>query len=207
MHTSAAFIWYWSVLLWHEWTLLCAISLVCLMNIINELLFVLWALAFTASLLSCCCFFVLSLYTVGFSQADICAHWMPFLNIYITADRIHIHGLFRIIQYSTAIWTPCRGLLVTVLKMSWCHFYRYRADKQFVFWGCYNSLMLICSCFLIFSQPSIYIDGWLYAMRMTSVVCNVPVLSQNDSTYRYSVLTTWKWHPFATWTPRFIILV
>ena len=35
----------------------------------------------------------------------------------------------------------------------------------------------------IFSQPSIYIDGWLYAMSMTSVVCNVPVLSQNDSTY------------------------
>jgi len=34
----------------------------------------------------------------------------------------------------------------------------------------------------IFSQPSIYIDGWLYGMRMTSVVCNVPVLSQNDST-------------------------
>jgi len=32
-----------------------------------------------------------------------------------------------------------------------------------------------------FSQPSIYIDGWLYAMSMTSVVCNVPVLSQNDS--------------------------
>ena len=32
----------------------------------------------------------------------------------------------------------------------------------------------------LFSQPSIYIDGWLYAMRMTSVVCNVPVLSQND---------------------------
>jgi len=37
--------------------------------------------------------------------------------------------------------------------------------------------------FFIFSQPSIYIDGWLYAMRMTSVVCNVPVLSQNDSTF------------------------
>ena len=34
----------------------------------------------------------------------------------------------------------------------------------------------------VFSQPSIYIDGWLYGMRMTSVVCNVPVLSQNDST-------------------------
>jgi len=59
----------------------------------------------------------------------------------------------------------------------------------------------------IFSQPSIYIDGWLYAMRMTSVVCNVPVLSQNDSTYHHSVFTTWKWHPFATWTPSFIILV
>ena len=44
-------------------------------------------------------------------------------------------------------------------------------------------------------------------MRMTSVVCNVPVLSQNDSTYHHSVFTTWKWHPFATWTPSFIILV
>ena len=29
-------------------------------------------------------------------------------------------------------------------------------------------------------------------MRMTSVVCNVPVLSQNDSTYHHSVFTTWK---------------
>ena len=59
----------------------------------------------------------------------------------------------------------------------------------------------------VFSQPSIYIDGWLYAMRMTSDVCNVTVLSQNDSTYHHSVFTTWKWHPFATWTPSFIILV
>ena len=42
----------------------------------------------------------------------------------------------------------------------------------------------------IFSQPSIYIDGWLYAMSMTSVVCNVPVLSQNDWTYHHSVFTT-----------------
>ena len=41
-----------------------------------------------------------------------------------------------------------------------------------------------------FSQPSIYIDGWLYAMSMTSVVCNVPVLSQNDWTYHHSVFTT-----------------
>ena len=61
--------------------------------------------------------------------------------------------------------------------------------------------------YFIFSQPSIYIDGWLYGMSMTSVVCNVPVLSQNDSTYQHSVFTTWKWHPFATWTPSFIILV
>jgi len=59
----------------------------------------------------------------------------------------------------------------------------------------------------LFSQPSIYIDGWLYAMSMTSVVCNAPVLSQNDSTYHHSVFTTCKWHPFATWTPSFIILV
>ena len=69
-----------------------------------------------------------------------------------------------------------------------------------------------CWCFgqhtppLVFSQPSIYIDGWLYGIWMTSVVCNVPVLSQNDSTYHHSVFTTWKWHPFATWTPSFIIL-
>jgi len=45
--------------------------------------------------------------------------------------------------------------------------------------------------------------GW----RLSSVVCNVPVLSQNDSTYHHSVFTTWKWHPYATWTPSFIILV
>jgi len=43
---------------------------------------------------------------------------------------------------------------------------------------------------LVFSQPSIYIDGWLYGMSMTSVVSNVPVLSQNDSTYHHSVFTT-----------------
>ena len=43
---------------------------------------------------------------------------------------------------------------------------------------------------MVFSQPSIYIDGWLYGMSMTSVVCNVPVLSQNDSTYHHSVFTT-----------------
>jgi len=49
----------------------------------------------------------------------------------------------------------------------------------------------IVSVFIIISQPSIYIDGWLYAMSMTSVVCNVPVLSQNDSTYHHSVFTTW----------------
>jgi len=42
----------------------------------------------------------------------------------------------------------------------------------------------------LISQPSIYIDGWLYGMRMTSVVCNVPVLSQNDSAYHHSVFTT-----------------
>jgi len=41
-----------------------------------------------------------------------------------------------------------------------------------------------------FSQPSIYINSWLYGTRMTSVVCNVPVLSQNDSTYHHSVFTT-----------------
>jgi len=45
-------------------------------------------------------------------------------------------------------------------------------------------------CIPIFSQPSIYIDGWLYGMSMTSVVCNVSVLSQNDSTYYHSVFTT-----------------
>ena len=49
-----------------------------------------------------------------------------------------------------------------------------------------------CAFFIylyIFGQPSIYIDGWPYGMR-TSVVCNVPVLSQNDSTYHHSVFTT-----------------
>jgi len=45
--------------------------------------------------------------------------------------------------------------------------------------------------------------GW----RLSSVTFRTPVLSQNDSTYHHSVFTTWKWHPFATWTPSFIILV
>jgi len=50
-----------------------------------------------------------------------------------------------------------------------------------------SSHVVPCSSdFLVFSQPSIYIDGWLYGMSMTSVVCNVPVLSQNDSTYHHS---------------------
>jgi len=49
---------------------------------------------------------------------------------------------------------------------------------------------MLCNSVLVISQPSIYIDGWLYGMRMTSVVCNVPVLSQNDSTYHHSVFTT-----------------
>ena len=53
-----------------------------------------------------------------------------------------------------------------------------------------NDLVQCCEPYCeIFSQPSIYIDGWLYGMRMTSVVCNVPVLSQNDSTYHHSVFT------------------
>jgi len=80
---------------------------------------------------------------------------------------------------------------------------RREAARCFVF--VYSQLQHAYST--VFSQPSIYIDGWLYGMSMTSVVCNVPVLSQNDSTYHHSVFTTWKWHPFATWTPSFIILV
>ena len=56
--------------------------------------------------------------------------------------------------------------------------------------GDLKKIMFYISVHAIFSQPSIYIDGWLYGMRMTSVVCNVPVLSQNDSTYHHSVFTT-----------------
>jgi len=37
----------------------------------------------------------------------------------------------------------------------------------------------------LFSQPSIYIDGWLYGMSMTSVVCNAPV----SVTFRYCLKT------------------
>ena len=57
----------------------------------------------------------------------------------------------------------------------------------------------------IFSQPSIYIDGWLYGMRMTSVTfrCCLKTIPHIIN----SIFTTWKWHPFATWTPSFIILV
>ena len=60
----------------------------------------------------------------------------------------------------------------------------------FLFSHCVSFALLIIDFIVIFSQPSIYIDGWLYGMRMTSVVCNVPVLSQNDSTYHHSVFTT-----------------
>jgi len=81
--------------------------------------------------------------------------------------------------------------------LSYCYHYRYIS-----FYVKFHNVHTV-----VVSQPSIYIDGWLYAMSMTSVVCNVPVLSQNDSTYHHSVFTTWKWHPFATWTPSFIILV
>ena len=42
----------------------------------------------------------------------------------------------------------------------------------------------------VFSQPSIYIDGWLYGMRMTSVVCNVPVLSHISSFYLHDMKVT-----------------
>ena len=60
-----------------------------------------------------------------------------------------------------------------------------------IFYSLYCCIRIIfTSCYCVFSQPSIYIDGWLYAMSMTSVVCNVPVLSQNDSTYHHSVFTT-----------------
>ena len=38
----------------------------------------------------------------------------------------------------------------------------------------------------VFSQPSIYIDGWLYGMSMTSVVCNVPVLSTVSKRFHIS---------------------
>jgi len=51
----------------------------------------------------------------------------------------------------------------------------------------FRCCLLTHTFFIFFSQPSIYIDGWLYGMRMTSVVCNVPVLSQNDSTYHHSI--------------------
>jgi len=54
----------------------------------------------------------------------------------------------------------------------------------------HSIITMALSCSIIFSQPSIYIDGWLYAMSMTFVVCNVPVLSQNDWTYHHSVFTT-----------------
>ena len=67
----------------------------------------------------------------------------------------------------------------------------------FVFFFNFDSLLMLCYAFNLlmafdnlFSQPFIYIDGWLYGMRMTSVVCNVPVLSQNASTYHHSVFTT-----------------
>ena len=35
--------------------------------------------------------------------------------------------------------------------------------------NCLFNARLLCIVFMYFSQPSIYIDGWLYGMRMTSV--------------------------------------
>ena len=100
----------------------------------------------------------------------------------------------------------CERLIEPVRKSNFYVSCRNSYKKQLVQHCCRGQASLLMHSAL-FSQPSIYIDGWLYGMRMTSVVCNVPVLSQNDSTYHHSVFTTWKWHPFATWTPSFIILV
>jgi len=86
-----------------------------------------------------------------------------------------------------------------IFKMAAATILKYR---NFNFWSrdCIQVKHYICTDFFsksvffqnrtIFSQLSIDIDGWLYGMRMTSVVCNVPVLSQNDSTYHHSVFTT-----------------
>ena len=73
---------------------------------------------------------------------------------------------------------------------------------------CRTSNVLLSHCkivYTVFSQPSIYIDGWLYmpwAWRLSSVTFRCCL-----KTIPHSVFTTWKWHPFATWTPSFIILV
>ena len=61
-------------------------------------------------------------------------------------------------------------------------------SDRMVLWPIYSQCLACVVSFI--SQPSIYIHGWLYGMRMTSVICNVPVLSQNDSTYHHSVFTT-----------------
>ena len=106
---------------------------------------------------------------------------------------------------------PPRRCVLRPIEYTRQFFYRTRPSVSGLgalrFWKCWHYTDRRTDIWPVFSQPSIYIDGWLYGLRMTSVVCNVPVLSQNDSTYHHSVFTTWKWHPFATWTPSFIILV
>jgi len=68
----------------------------------------------------------------------------------------------------------------------------------------YRPLIILCCYQFLANRLSIYRR---LAIWHEDDVCNVPVLPQNDSTYHHSVFTTWKWHPFATWTPSFIILV
>ena len=104
----------------------------------------------------------------------------------------------------SALWLSCRSVQVTIVTTLVIHASHHTLSA---FVSCpqrpFNSVLIRESFagadekpdlwpfqLLLFSQPSIYIDGWLYGMRMTSVVCNVPVLSQNDSTYHHSVFTT-----------------
>ena len=101
---------------------------------------------------------------------------------------------------------PGKSKLAPRYTAGCCHLANLIAGTLPVYSESFKTIHLLLFLAVI-SQPSVYIDGWLYAMRMTSVVWNVPVLSQNDSTYHHSVFTAWKWHPFATWTPSFIILV
>ena len=98
----------------------------------------------------------------------------------IMAVSLAISEIFNVKERSDLeIWVCGRS---RSLKMA-------RFDRpRMTFYG-FAIVTIGLSC-TVFSQPSIYIDGWLYGMRMTSVVCNVPVLSQNDSTYHHSVFTT-----------------
>ena len=104
--------------------------------------------------------------------------FLIFAALVLRVNDCRLYTPFKRLRFS--IYIGCfDSFICTLSQLAVTEILRYSAFQ--------NGGHVECS---VFSQPSIYIDGWLYGMRMTSVVCNVPVLSQNDSTYHHSVFTT-----------------